>query len=84
MCMYNYVLHHILNPYTLCGTIESYIVVQFGRISEDVFTLDYRYPVCAVQAFAIALSSFDSKLACEWQYEQIYMQLFLLVELLCI
>lgn len=44
---------------------ESYIIVQFGRISDDVFTLDYQYPVCAVQAFAIALSSFDSKLACE-------------------
>jgi tubby-related protein 1 len=44
---------------------EGYIVVQFGRVSEDVFTLDYKYPVCAVQAFAIALSSFDSKLACE-------------------
>ena len=52
------------NCLTVCTT-ESYIVVQFGRISEDVFTLDYRYPVCAVQAFAIALSSFDSKLACE-------------------
>jgi len=27
--------------------------------------MDYRYPMCAVQAFGIALSSFDSKLACE-------------------
>ncbi|XP_049791449.1 protein king tubby [Schistocerca nitens] len=43
----------------------DYIVMQFGRISEDVFTMDYRYPMCALQAFAIALSSFDSKLACE-------------------
>lgn len=43
----------------------DYIVMQFGRVSEDVFTMDFRYPMCAVQAFAIALSSFDSKLACE-------------------
>nr|CAD7438579.1 unnamed protein product [Timema bartmani] len=43
----------------------EYIVMQFGRVAEDVFTMDYRYPLCAVQAFAIALSSFDSKLACE-------------------
>lgn len=43
----------------------DYIVMQFGRVAEDVFTMDYRYPMCAVQAFAIALSSFDSKLACE-------------------
>ena len=43
----------------------NYIIMQFGRISEDVFTIDYKYPLCAFQAFVIALSSFDSKLACE-------------------
>ncbi|CAG0882305.1 unnamed protein product [Cyprideis torosa] len=43
----------------------DYIVMQFGRVAEDVFTMDYRYPLCALQSFAIALSSFDGKLACE-------------------
>ncbi|XP_045690622.1 tubby-related protein 1 isoform X2 [Phyllostomus hastatus] len=43
----------------------DYIVLQFGRVAEDAFTLDYGYPLCALQAFAIALSSFDGKLACE-------------------
>ncbi|KAM9799020.1 uncharacterized protein ACBT44_015573 isoform 2-T2 [Syngnathus typhle] len=43
----------------------DYIVMQFGRIADDIFTLDYKYPMCAVQAFAIALSSFDGKIACE-------------------
>ncbi|XP_041084548.1 tubby-related protein 1-like isoform X2 [Polyodon spathula] len=43
----------------------DYIVMQFGRVADDAFTLDYNYPMCAVQAFAIALSSFDGKLACE-------------------
>jgi len=43
----------------------EYIVMQFGRVADDVFTVDYNYPMNAVQAFAIALSSFDSKLACE-------------------
>ncbi|XP_027858546.1 tubby-related protein 1 [Xiphophorus couchianus] len=43
----------------------DYIVMQFGRIADDIFTLDYNYPMCAVQAFAIALSSFDGKIACE-------------------
>ncbi|XP_069020938.1 tubby-related protein 3 isoform X3 [Embiotoca jacksoni] len=43
----------------------DYIVMQFGRVAEDTFTLDYNYPMCALQAFAIGLSSFDSKLACE-------------------
>jgi len=44
---------------------EDYIIVQFGRIGEDTFTMDYQYPMSAVQAFAICLSSFDSKKACE-------------------
>lgn len=48
-----------------CRSTADYIVLQFGRVAEDAFTLDYRYPLCALQAFAIALSSFDGKLACE-------------------
>lgn len=43
----------------------DYVVMQFGRVSEDVFTMDYSYPMCAVQAFGVALTSFDGKLACE-------------------
>jgi len=43
----------------------DYIVLQFGRVEDDVFTMDFKYPLCAVQAFSIALSSFDNKLACE-------------------
>lgn len=45
--------------------VADYIVMQFGRVADDAFTMDYNYPLCAVQAFAIALSSFDGKLACE-------------------
>ncbi|KAG7187915.1 hypothetical protein KM043_013879 [Ampulex compressa] len=43
----------------------DYVAMQFGRVAEDIFTMDYRFPLCTLQAFAIALSSFDSKLACE-------------------
>ena len=45
--------------------ITIFILMQFGRVADDVFTMDYRYPMCALQAFGVALSSFDSKLACE-------------------
>ena len=45
--------------------LVDYIIMQFGRVAEDVFTMDYNYPTCALQAFAVALSSFDGKLACE-------------------
>jgi hypothetical protein len=44
---------------------SDHVVLQFGRVAEDVFTMDYCYPMCALHAFGIALSSFDSKLACE-------------------
>jgi hypothetical protein len=39
--------------------------LQFGKIGKDLFTMDYSYPLSAFQAFAICLSSFDTKLACE-------------------
>lgn len=41
------------------------IILQFGRIGKDLFTMDYRYPLSAFQAFGICLTSFDTKLACE-------------------
>lgn len=44
---------------------NSSIVMQFGRISSHEFTCDITYPLSILQAFSIALSSFDSKLACE-------------------
>ncbi len=43
----------------------DYIIMQFGRTGQDTFTMDYQYPMCALQAFGIALTSFDAKLACE-------------------
>ncbi|WVZ56933.1 hypothetical protein U9M48_007396 [Paspalum notatum var. saurae] len=41
------------------------VILQFGKIGKDLFTMDYCYPVSAFQAFAICLSSFDTKIACE-------------------
>ncbi|CAG9467713.1 unnamed protein product [Pedinophyceae sp. YPF-701] len=43
----------------------EYVVLQFGKVGRDAFTMDYRWPMSALQAFSICLSSFDSKLACE-------------------
>jgi hypothetical protein len=39
------------------------VVLQFGRVSKDTFTMDYRYPLSAFQAFAICLTNFDTKVA---------------------
>ncbi|MBA0551105.1 hypothetical protein Golob_022002, partial [Gossypium lobatum] len=35
------------------------VILQFGKVGKDMFTMDYRYPLSAFQAFAICLSSFD-------------------------
>eukprot|EP00271_Cylindrocystis_brebissonii_P008147 TRINITY_DN22163_c0_g2_i1.p1 TRINITY_DN22163_c0_g2~~TRINITY_DN22163_c0_g2_i1.p1 ORF type:complete len:556 (-),score=84.41 TRINITY_DN22163_c0_g2_i1:1554-3221(-) len=47
------------------GSDHDKVLLQFGKIGKDMFTMDYRYPLSAFQAFAICLSSFDTKLACE-------------------
>uniref|UniRef100_A0A0E0A1K0 Tubby-like F-box protein n=1 Tax=Oryza glumipatula TaxID=40148 RepID=A0A0E0A1K0_9ORYZ len=44
---------------------EETVILQFGKIEDDAFTMDYRQPLSAFQAFAICLTSFGTKLACE-------------------
>jgi len=41
------------------------VIMQFGRVGKDEFNMDFQGPLCALQAFGIALSSFDYKIACE-------------------
>ncbi|KAL7521160.1 hypothetical protein ACHAWX_005855 [Stephanocyclus meneghinianus] len=41
------------------------ILIQFGRIGKDEFSLDVQWPLSPFQAFAFALSSFDSKIVCD-------------------
>lgn len=45
--------------------LDPEVCMQFGRVSDKEFTCDITYPLSPLQAFAVALSSFDSKLACE-------------------
>lgn len=47
------------------GSEQENVVLQFGKVGKDVFTMDYGYPISAFQAFSICLSSFDTKIACE-------------------
>jgi len=43
---------------------QEYIMLQFGRIAgRHSFTMDFQYPLTAVQAFAIAISSLQSKIS---------------------
>lgn len=47
------------------GQEHDKVILQFGKVGKDLFTMDYRYPISAFQAYAICLSSFDTKIACE-------------------
>ncbi|RZS01199.1 hypothetical protein BHM03_00031025 [Ensete ventricosum] len=44
---------------------EETVLLQFGKFGDDLFTMDYRQPLSAFQAFAICLTSFGTKFACE-------------------
>ncbi len=46
-------------------THEEQQIMQFGRTGNDEFSLDVQWPMSLFQAFAVALSSFDSKLGCD-------------------
>ena len=43
----------------------DYIVMQFGKVNKDVYTCDFSYPMCALQAFGVAITSLDNKLGCD-------------------
>ncbi|GLT42523.1 hypothetical protein SLA2020_165180 [Shorea laevis] len=49
----------------VAGQEPENVILQFGKVGKDLFTMDYQYPISAFQAFAICLSSFDTKIACE-------------------
>ena len=51
--------------FQLCDRNEQdHIMLQFGRIEgRHSFTMDFQYPLTAVQAFAIAISSLQSKMS---------------------
>ena len=44
---------------------QNAVVLQFGRVAKDEFTMDMQWPLSPLQAFGITLSSFDSKIACD-------------------
>ena len=39
---------------------ENHHVLQFGRCGADYFTLDARWPITPLEAFAVALTTFDA------------------------
>lgn len=44
---------------------QNAVILQFGRVGKDQFTMDMQWPMSPFQAFAVTMSSFDSKIACD-------------------
>jgi tubby-related protein 1 len=62
----NFQLVAAVDPsHNISAAEQERVILQFGKIGKDIFTMDYRYPISAFQAFAVCLSSFDTKPACE-------------------
>ena len=53
-----------IKNFILCNN-EQEQIMQFGRTGNNDFYLDVQWPLSLFQAFAIALSSFDSKPGCD-------------------
>ncbi|KAI9123318.1 hypothetical protein K1719_006207 [Acacia pycnantha] len=47
------------------GEEHKKIILQFGKVGKDLFTMDYQYPISAFQAFAICLSRFETQILLE-------------------
>merc|ERR1712194_331178 len=53
----------LMEPDLLTGNvIDDAPVVQFGRWTEEIFNLDGMWPFSIVQIFALALSTFDTRI----------------------
>lgn len=57
-----------------CASIKNFILeaetdghelVLFGKVNDNKFNLDMAHPLSPLVAFAVALSSFDSRIMCE-------------------
>ena len=44
---------------------QNRVVMQFGKRGDNGFSCDFQAPLSATQAFSIALTAFDNKIACE-------------------
>ena len=48
-------------PATASAATSPPVVAQFGRVDDDLFTLDFAHPFSPLTAFAACLSAFESK-----------------------
>jgi len=44
---------------------EDDVILQFGKFEEEVYSMDFKFPLSLFQAFSICISSLDRKFGCE-------------------
>jgi tubby-related protein 1 len=44
---------------------DERVILQFGRVGKDLFTMDFQWPLSPLQAFGISLCACDNKLVVE-------------------
>ena len=49
----------------------SEIILQFGKVDKNKFSLDFQYPLSPFQAFALCIASMDGKIADRTGYEYV-------------
>eukprot|EP01016_Furgasonia_blochmanni_P040549 TRINITY_DN5186_c0_g1_i13.p3 TRINITY_DN5186_c0_g1~~TRINITY_DN5186_c0_g1_i13.p3 ORF type:complete len:139 (-),score=0.30 TRINITY_DN5186_c0_g1_i13:428-844(-) len=54
--------HSVKNFQLIDQEDDNVIYMEFGRVDDDSFNLDFQWPFSPMQALAVALSSFDGKL----------------------
>jgi tubby-related protein 1 len=45
---------------TILSLLADFTILQFGRTGQDTFALDVFYPLTPIEAFSIALTTFDA------------------------
>ena len=46
----------------IISKVKFFQVMQFGRIDANAYTLDFQYPLTAIQAFSVALANVTQRL----------------------
>ncbi|EEQ81229.1 hypothetical protein NCER_102464 [Vairimorpha ceranae BRL01] len=46
-------------------TDKTYIILTFGKVGDNTYVMDYKYPLSAVKAFSICLAALDNKYFCD-------------------
>ena len=53
------------------GSQDKYMLI-FGKAGPEVYNLDIEYPFSLVQGISVALTTFETKITCDWSTSNYY------------